>query len=66
MWDKARSFANKHLKPGFANLEVVSPENQSTPDVSDSEEQARPDPSDLAAITAERDQLQAEVDPAPL
>ena len=62
MWDKARDFAARHLKPGFANLEVVSPENQPTPDVSDSEENAPPDAAELlAAVTTERDQLQAEV-----
>jgi len=61
MWDKARSFAAKHLKPGFANLEVVSPENQPTPEVSESDANVSPELSDLAAIAVERDKLQAEV-----
>jgi len=59
MWDKARSFAARHLKPGFDNLEVVSPENQQTapPEVSESpSEDASP-----VGVAAECDQLRAEV-----
>ena len=66
MWDKARSLAAKHLKPAFANLKIVSTENQqtNTPEVSEItvEESPRPDAAEeLAAVTAERDQLQSEL-----
>jgi molecular chaperone GrpE len=65
MWAKARSLANKHLKPAFANLKIVSSEDPQTdlhevseapldPPVTDPAEQ-------LGAVVAERDQLQAEV-----
>lgn len=66
MWDKARSLAAKHLKPAFANLKIVSSDNQetNTPEVSEAqvEETARPkSPEELLAdLTAERDQLQAD------
>jgi molecular chaperone GrpE len=65
MWAKARSLANKHLKPAFANLKVVSSENPQTDlhEVSDAlPELSGGDPNELlAAVTTERDQLQAEV-----
>ena len=65
MWAKARSLANKHLKPAFANLKVVSSENPQTDlhEVSDASPELPPgDPTELlAGVTAERDQLQAEV-----
>jgi molecular chaperone GrpE len=67
MWDKARSLAAKHLKPAFANLKIVSTENQETnmSEVSEAqaEETARPiSPEEsLANVTEERDQLQSEV-----
>jgi molecular chaperone GrpE len=65
MWDKARSLAAKHLKPAFDNLRIVSTENQETqtPEVLGApvEEAPRLGPADeLASVTAERDQLQAE------
>jgi molecular chaperone GrpE len=65
MWDKARSLAAKHLKPAFDNLKIVSTENPETnaQEVSDPPvEEARPSPAEeLAAVTAERDQLQTEI-----
>jgi molecular chaperone GrpE len=66
MWDKARALAAKHLKPAFDNLRIVSTDIPETnaQEVSDPpvEEAPRPSPVDeLAAVTAERDQLQAEV-----
>src|SRR5204862_1672713 len=65
MWDKARSLAAK-LKPAFDNLKIVSTENPETnaQEVSDSpvEEAPRPSPAEeLAAVSAERDQLQTEI-----
>src|SRR5882724_3719883 len=65
MWDKARSFAKRRLKPASVNLKIVSMEDQqtNTPEVSDpADEASRPGPAeDVATLTAERDQLQAEV-----
>ena len=66
MWDKARSLAAKHLKPAFDNLKIVSTENQPTnpPEVSEAagENALTQDPVEaLAAVTAERDQLRAEL-----
>lgn len=66
MWDRARSLAAKHLKPAFVNLKVVSTEDQgtNTPGVSEnpSDQVECPETAEvLTAITAERDQLQAEV-----
>ena len=58
MWDKARSLAAKHLKPAFDNLKIVSTENQPTP----GEDAPPQEPVDeLAAVTAERDQLRTEL-----
>ena len=59
MWDKARSFAARHLKPGSANLEIVSTEDPQTNAPEVSEDAVQPD--ELTSVTAERDQLQAEV-----
>jgi molecular chaperone GrpE len=66
MWDRARFLAAKHLKPAFVNLKVVSTEDQgtNTPGVSEnpSDQAECPETADvLTAVTAERDQLQAEV-----
>lgn len=65
MWAKARSLANKHLKPAFANLKIVSSEDPRTDlhEVSEAPpELPAGDPADLlAAVTTERDQLQADV-----
>jgi molecular chaperone GrpE len=66
MWDKARALAAKHLKPAFDNLKNVDTEKQETnvPDGSEApvEEAPQPgSPDELAAVTAERDRLQAEV-----
>ena len=66
MWDRARSLAAKHLKPAFVNLKVVSTEDQgtNTPGVSEnpSDQAECPETAEvLTAVTAERDQLQAEV-----
>lgn len=66
MWDKARALASKHLKPAFDNLKNVDTENQETnvPEGSETpvEEAPQPgSPEELAAVTAERDRLQAEV-----
>jgi molecular chaperone GrpE len=66
MWDRARSLAAKHLKPAFVNLKVVSTEDQgtNTPEVSEtpSDQAECPETAEvLTAVTAERDQLQAEV-----
>jgi molecular chaperone GrpE len=66
MWDKARSLAAKHLKPAFDNLRIVSTENPEThtSEISETPVDAapRPEPVDeLAAVTAERDQLQTEI-----
>jgi molecular chaperone GrpE len=66
MWDRARSLAAKHLKPAFVNLKVVSTEDQgtNTPGISEnpSDQAECPETADvLTAVTAERDQLQAEV-----
>ena len=66
MWGKARSLAAKHLKPAFDNLKIVSTDNQETdaPEVSEApaEDAASPGPvDDVAAVTAERDQLQVEI-----
>jgi molecular chaperone GrpE len=60
MWAKARSLANKHLKPAFVNLKIVSSEDPqtNTPEVSEVEETVATDPVELLA---ERDQLRAEV-----
>jgi molecular chaperone GrpE len=64
MWGKARSLAARHLKPAFDNLKIVSTDNPktNTPDLSEApaEEAANP-VEEPAAVTAERDQLQAEV-----
>jgi molecular chaperone GrpE len=66
MWDKARSFAKRRLKPASDNLKIVSMEEQQTnpPEVSDPPVEEAPRPlsaEEQAAIIAERDQLQAEV-----
>lgn len=64
MWAKARSLAARHLKPAFDNLKVVSTENQETnvDEVSEQPDETLAVPMDeLAALTAERDKLQAEV-----
>jgi molecular chaperone GrpE len=65
MWAKARSLANKHLKPAFANLKIVSSEDPQTDmhEVSEApQELPASDPAELlAAVSTERDQLQAEV-----
>jgi len=64
MWGKARSLAAKHLKPAFDNLKVVSPDNPKThaPDISEAPAAEATNPvEELAGVTAERDQLQAEV-----
>jgi len=66
MWARARSLAEKHLKPAFVNLKIVSTEEQSTnnPGVSDPPADAADCPEtadELTLVTAERDQLQAAV-----
>src|SRR5436190_1048394 len=66
MWGKARSLAAKHLKPAFDNLKIVSTDNQETdaPEIAEqpAAETAVSGPIDeLTAVTAERDQLQAEI-----
>jgi molecular chaperone GrpE len=66
MWDKARALAAKHLKPAFDNLKIVSTENQESnaPELSEAsvEEAIQAEtPEDLAAVSAERDRLRAEV-----
>jgi molecular chaperone GrpE len=60
MWAKALSLANKHLKPAFVNLKIVSSEDPqtTTPEISESATEETPDPAELLA---ERDQLKAEV-----
>ena len=62
MWSKARSLADKHLKPAFANLRIVSSEDTqtNTPEVSESSpaEIAATDPAELSA---ECDRLRAEI-----
>jgi molecular chaperone GrpE len=66
MWAKARSLASRHFKPAFVNLKNVSSEDRHT----NTQEVSEADTGDcpvvdsaelLAAITTERDQLQAEV-----
>jgi molecular chaperone GrpE len=64
MWGKARSFAAKHLKPAFDNLKVVSTDNPKTnvPEFSEAPDEETVSPvEELAAVTAERDRLQAEI-----
>ena len=66
MWARARALAARHLKPAFVNLKNVSIENQETnsPEVPEAPEQESPglEPAEaLAAVTAERDQLQTEI-----
>lgn len=66
MWGKARSLAARHLKPAFDNLKTVSTDNPATntPEISEPpvEEALPQDPPDaLTTVTAERDQLQAEI-----
>lgn len=64
MWGKAKSLAAKHLKPAFVNLEVVSTENPQTPEISEGPDQETPCPEGAVSstdLTAERDQLRAEV-----
>jgi molecular chaperone GrpE len=64
MWGKARSLAAKHLKPAFDNLKVVSTDNPKTnvPEFSEAPDEETVSPvEELAAVTAERDRLQAEI-----
>jgi molecular chaperone GrpE len=66
MWDRAWNRAARHFKPASDNLKIVSIDNRETsvPEVSDAqvEEAQRPETAEsLAAVTAERDQLQGEV-----
>ena len=63
MWDKARSFAKRRLKPASDNLKIVEEQQTNTPEVSDPPVEETPRPltaEEQAALTAERDQLQAE------
>jgi len=64
MWDKARSFAHKHLKPGSVNLKIVDDQKTNSPEVSEppAEDSSSSGTADQqAAAAAEREQLQAEV-----
>ena len=64
MWGKARSLAARHLKPAFDNLKIVSTDNPETnaPELSEATAEEAAGPVDeLAAVTAERDRLQAEI-----
>ena len=64
MWDKARSFAKRRLKTASDNLKIVEEQETNTPEVSDPPVEETPRPltaEEQAALTADRDQLQAEV-----